>query len=577
MFGAKAASIPRPQESAQPRPWLRCTLYPALLLGVVFALAAPADRSLAASTLVRAPDGTFQGKLDTTGAVRQFLGVRYVQPVTGNQRWKPPQPVTPSAVTQDATQFGNHCPQPFTPFGNPSVTEDCLFLNVYTPNKGGEHESEGDDDGRPVMVWIHGGANVVGESDDYDATKLVGRGVVVVTINYRLGALGFLAHPALSGESADHISGNYATEDQQAALKWVRRNIRAFGGNPEKVTLFGESAGGLNTYTNLVSPTAHGLFHRAIVESGAYAQTQPTLAQAEAAGTAFANAAGCNQPNPADVLTCLRGLTVSKILGTAFSPSSPNVDGKVLTQSIGPALASGQFNRVPLMAGSNHDEWRLFVSLNDILVGNPVTAANYAAVIAATLNLPPTSPAVALIQAQYPGGSFPSFNLAVGSLGTDAIFACPARFADELTSEFVPTFAYEFNDENAPQNFLPPIPNFPYGSAHASEIQYIFPFANPSTVGLKLPQTPLTASQQQLSDTMVGYWTEFAESGNPNGDRSPHWPRFHRDRQVMQSLVPATPTTETNFATDHKCAFWDQLGGRTLPPDNDHDHSADND
>jgi len=577
MFGAKAASIQRLQEPVQPRPLLRCTLFPTLLLGIAFALAAPVDRSLAASTLVRAPDGAFQGKLDPTGTVREFLGVRYAQPVTLNLRWKPPQPVTPSVVTQDATHFGNHCPQNFSFFGNATLTEDCLFLNVFTPNKGGDHDFDRDDDGRPVMVWIHGGAHVVGESDEFDATKLVGRGVVVVTLNYRLGALGFLALPALSGESPDHISGNYGIEDSQAALKWVRRNIRAFGGNPENVTMFGESAGGLSTFTNLVSPTAKGLFHRAIVESGAYQQTQRTLAQAEAAGTAFANAAGCNQPNPADQLTCLRALSVSAILKIPFSPA-PIIDGKILTQSIGPALASGQFNRVPLMNGSNHDEWRLFVGFQLDLAGHPVTAATYPAVLAATIGVPPGSPAANAVQAQYPGGDFPSFDLAVGALGTDSIFACPARFVDELTSEFVPTFAYEFNDENAPQNFLPAV-SFPYGADHTAEIQYIFPFANPSQLGLKLPQTPLNASQQQLSDKMVGYWTEFAESGNPNGDGSPHWPRFHRERQVMLSLNTPTPTTETNFATFHKCAFWDQLVGRTLPPDNDrdHDHMSDND
>jgi Carboxylesterase type B len=137
--------------------------------------------------------------------------------------------------------------------------------------------------------------------------------------------------------------------------------------------------------------------------------------------------------------------------------------------------------------------------------------------IAATIAVPPTSPVVALVQAQYPGGSFPSYDQAVGALGTDAIFACPARFADELASDFVPTFAYEFNDSNAPQNFLPPV-TFPYGAAHASEIQYIFPFANPSQVGLKLPQTPLNANQLLLSDKMVGYWTQFARSGDPNGN-----------------------------------------------------------
>ncbi len=573
MFGAKVASIQRLQEFARPRPWLRSTLGPALLLGAALVVAAPVDRSLAASTLVTAPDGKFQGKLDTTGTVRQFLGVRYAQPVTLNLRWKPPQPVTPSVATQDATQFRNHCPQTFSPFGNATLTEDCLFLNVYTPNKGGDHGSDRNDgshfdhnngsgdDGRPVMVWIHGGALAVGESNEYDASKLVQRGVIVVTINYRLGALGFLAHPALTGEFPDGISGNYGFQDQQAALKWVRRNIRAFGGNPEKVTVFGESAGGLSTFVNLVSPTARGLFDRAIIESGAYLLTPPTLAQAEAAGANFANAVQCNQSNPADVLTCLRALPVSTILGVASFSPAPNIDGKILTQSISSALASGQFNRVPLMNGSNHDEWNLFVALDFDLRGQPVTAASYPAAIAATIAVPAASPVVTLVQAQYPGTSFASFDQAVGALGTDAIFACTARFADELASGFVRTFAYEFNDTNAPQNFLPPV-SFPYGASHASEIQYIYPTANPSGIGLNLSQTPLNANQRQLSDRMLGYWTEFAKSGDPNGNGAPHWPEFQRGRQVMQSLVPPTPTTETNFAVAHQCAFWDQLTGR---------------
>jgi para-nitrobenzyl esterase len=567
MFGGKVASIQRPQESARPRP-LRGTLGPALLLGLAFALGSPVDPSLAASTLVVAPDGSFQGKLDTTSTVRQFLGIRYAQPVISSLRWKPPQPVTPSVATQDATQFGNHCPQNFTPFGNATQTEDCLFLNVYTPN--GNGNGNGNDDnqgdggnGRAVMVWIHGGALAVGESNEFDATKLVQRGVVVVTLNYRLGALGFLAHPALTGESPDRISGNYGFQDQQAALKWVQRNIRAFGGNPEKVTVFGESAGGLSTFVNLVSPAARGLFHRAIVESGAYSLTQPTLAQAETAGTNFASAVQCNQTNPADVLTCLRALPVATILGVASFSPAPNIDGKVLTQSIASALGNGQFNRVPLMNGSNHDEWNLFVALDFDLLGNPVTAATYPAAIAATIAVPPTSPAVALVQAQYPGASFPTFDQAVGALGTDAIFACTARFADELASDFVPIFAYEFNDENAPQNFLPPV-SFPYGAAHASEIQYIFPIASPSGLGLNRSQTPLNANQQQLSDKMVGYWTQFARQGDPNGNGAPHWDRFQRERQVMQSFLPPTPASEMNFATAHHCAFWDQLSNRTV-------------
>lgn len=274
--------------------------------------------------------------------------MRYAQPATGGLRWRPPQTLTPSATAQDATQFGNHCPQPFTFFGNATLTEDCLFLNVFTPNRRDDDRRDDDrrgdrdnTDPRPVMVWIHGGSLLLGASNDYNPIKLVQHGVVVVTINYRLGALGFLAHPALTGESPDQMSGNYGIADQQAALKWVRRNIRAFGGNPENMTVFGESAGGLSTLVNVVSPRASGLFHRAIVQSGAYQLTQPTLAQGEVTGINFANAVGCNQPNSADVLACLRGLTVSTILAHQNPTPAPKVDGKILMQSVGGALGSG--------------------------------------------------------------------------------------------------------------------------------------------------------------------------------------------------------------------------------------------
>ncbi|WP_165421008.1 carboxylesterase family protein [Bradyrhizobium sp. Leo170] len=579
MLKEKLVSVQRPQESARPRLPLWNVLCSTLVLGIAAAWAAPL---LAAPARVTAPDGTFEGKFDTTGTMREFLGIRYAQPVTGNLRWKAPQPVRPSVATQDATQFGNHCPQTAGAYGNPTSTEDCLFLNVFAPNSNGDHDrgrGNDDKDAHPVMVWIHGGSLVVGESDIYDASKLVQRGVVVVTINYRLGALGFLAHPALTGDSPDHVSGNYGIQDQQAALKWVRRNIRAFGGDPDKVTIFGESAGGLSTFVNLVSPTAHGLFHRAIVESGAYMQTQPTLAQTEARGARFAAAVGCNQPNPTDVLTCLRGLSVSTILANQSltllgSGAPPNVDGKVLTQSVGAALASGQFNRVPLMNGTNRDEWRLFVGSGFDLAGGPVTAATYVSAIAATIGNAAAAPQVAS-HYQVPA-QFPSFDHAVGAVGTDTNYACPARFVDELASQFVATFAYEFNDENAPQNFLPPM-SIPYGSSHASEIQYLFPVANPSGFGLNLPQTPLDANQHKLSDRMVGYWTEFARGGDPNGHGQPHWPRFRRNHQVYLSLVPPSPITVTNFETAHQCDFWDTLTGRTLPPGGGHDQHADND
>ncbi|MBC7976123.1 MAG: carboxylesterase family protein, partial [Myxococcales bacterium] len=207
----------------------------------------------------------------TTDATRQFRGIPYAAPPVGDRRWKPPQRAARWPGVLDTTQFRNHCPQAGGPFGEASDTEDCLFLNVTTPRELAFRL-------RPVMVWIHGGGLTAGQSDVYDPTPLVDQGdVIVVTINYRLGALGFTAHPSLTAESADAASGNYGLLDQQEALRWVRRNILLFGGDPTRVTIFGESAGGLSVHAHLASPTSHGLFQRAIVQSGAYQLAQPSL------------------------------------------------------------------------------------------------------------------------------------------------------------------------------------------------------------------------------------------------------------------------------------------------------------
>ncbi|HKD78099.1 MAG TPA: carboxylesterase family protein [Candidatus Angelobacter sp.] len=514
--------------------------------------------------LAIADDGTFRGV--STPTMNEFLGIRYAQAPVGDLRWRPPRRPQPVRGIQDASQFANHCPQPASPFGLASISEDCLFLNVFTPARqdADDHDANrGHGRGLPVMFWMHGGALVVGESDDYNPEHLVEQGVVVVTINYRLGALGFLAHPALSAEAADPdndndvdhapASGNYGIMDQQLALRWVKRNIEAFGGDPHNVTIFGESAGGLSTFSNLVSPRARGLFERAIVESGAYRLNLPSLATAEAQGTAFATAEGCTDQSAA----CLRALTVAQVLAKE-NPAGyvTNIDGRVLPQSIDTALAAGEFNRVPVINGSNHDEWRLFVALNDVFAGIIPTPTNYPQVIAGTLGIPvaATGPIVALYP---PGTTTESTELALGALGTDAIFACPAHFASALTSQFVPTFAYEFNDENAPEDFLP-FAGFPYGAAHASELQYLF------GVRPTVPTAPLSADQQQLAGNMVEYWTAFAANGNPNHLGTPNWPAFSVVGEEIQSLVP-TPVNETTFAIDHKCAFWDAASGRTLP------------
>ena len=327
--------------------------------------------------MVRTADGAVRGM--STSAADEFLGIPYAAPPVGPLRWRPPQPAAPWAGVRDATAFAPHCAQSASPFGQASTSENCLFLNVFTPPGAARGNRS-----LPVMVWIHGGALVTGESNDYDPTKLVSNGTIVVTINYRLGALGFLAHPALASHPGGP-SGDYGLMDQQAALRWVQRNIGQFGGNRRNVTIFGESAGGLSVLSQLASPGARGLFAKAIVESGAYDLTQAPLATAEAAGEAFATSAGCASQTAA----CLRSLPVSTILANqTASGYTPDIDGQVLTQSIGTALSSGQFNRVPVIDGTNHDEWRLFVAESE-LEGAPVTAANYQDMIASTLGVTP--------------------------------------------------------------------------------------------------------------------------------------------------------------------------------------------
>jgi para-nitrobenzyl esterase len=431
-----------------------------------------------------------------------------------------------------------------------STSEDCLYLNVYAPansRAGGKH---------PVIVWFHGGGLWLGESQDIDGSQLAASGTVVVSVNYRLGALGFLAHPALADRSG--AAGNYGFMDQQAALRWVQRNVGTFGGDPRNVTIAGESAGATSVLAQLASKGANGLFDRAIIESGSFALNQTPLATAEAAGQAFATKAGCAD----QTASCLRSLPVSTILDdqtqTGYVPGV--VDGKVLKQTVGAALANGQFNRVPIINGTNHDEERLFVALGlSINFGHTVpiqdqtiTAANYQAEIASTLSVTPA--AAAVIAKQYPLSAYPSAPVAFSALDTDQNFACPALQMDQWTSKYVPTFAYEFNDENAPERYLSPTQiyyaNFPFGAAHESELQYLF--------GLPTAGVPATLSpqQQQLASVMKGYWSMFATRGRPTSVGLPSWPAFSKQSQQMISLVAPQPQLESNFAAVHHCTFW---------------------
>ncbi len=485
--------------------------------------------------------GAVQGM--TVNGVNEFLGIPYAAPPVGALRWHAPEPPAPWSGVRPATAFAPHCPQVAGAFGEGSTNEDCLFLNVFTP----AHARPGS---TPVIVWIHGGALVSGESDDYDPTALVKDGVTVVTINYRLGELGFLANSALANAAGD--AGNYGLADQQAALRWVKANIFAFGGNPFNVTAAGESAGAVSVLAQLTSPGARGLFERAIVESGTHNVTETPLATAQAQGATFAAKVGCGtEPSAAATASCLRAVPVSTILANQGT-TVPDVDGLVLKQQISTAVAAGQFARVPVLMGTNRDEWRLFVAAEQLITGVAVSATNYTAEIEGTLGVSAT--VAAQIETQYPLADFSSPSVALGAVGTDAIFACPSLEVETGLSKFTPTFAYEFNDENAPERFLPPV-GFPYGAAHASELQYLF--------GLNTTANPpsLTAAQQQLAAQMQRYWTTQAKFGNPETLGQPRWPLFTAGAERMLSLDEPQPAVETTFSAEHQCAFWNA----TLP------------
>jgi para-nitrobenzyl esterase len=523
-----------------------CRDWPAELLAIALMslVAVAAQAHGFGGTLVHTDKGAVQGAVAQGG--RQFLGIPYAAPPVGDLRWQPPHAAAKWRSPRNTTQFANNCPQFGTFFGLQSFDEDCLYLNVYTPpvNQGLKRD--------PVMVWFHPGAFQFGEGDDYDPSKFVARGVVVVTVNYRLGALGFLSHPALSAESPNGVSGNYGIMDQQAALRWVRKNIAQFGGDPHNVTIFGESAGGLSVHTHLASPRSKGLFDRAIVQSGAYSLQQPSLAAYEAEGIAFGTATGC----AAQTAACLRALPVTTVL-TNQAPAAlgflPVVDEVILPLSIGDALSSGRFNRVPVIEGSTHDEYRLFVPLFFDFVSGPLAPEVYPTAISIVLGLPPAS--TAPVVERYPLANYPSPATALAAVATDAVFACNRQTATDSLSRYVPTYAYEFNDTTAPQRYLPPA-SFPYGAYHESELQYLF------DVVTNLSAVPLNEQQEKLSRAMVTYWTNFAYTGNPNWGpglfAAPLWIRDIGKVGVVQSLELPRPraTTGAAFNLDHKCAFW---------------------
>jgi para-nitrobenzyl esterase len=488
----------------------------------------------------------------------EYLGIPYAEPPVGALRWTPPQPYGRWKGVLQATQFGSECSQ-LDQNNDPAGDENCLFLNVYTPL--GKNRVK--PSGRAVMVWIHGGGLNKGAGSEFDPTPLVeGGDVIVVTINYRLGVLGFLAQTALDGEG--HLAGNYGFMDQQFALGWVQRNIEAFGGDPARVTIFGESAGGLSIYSQLASPLAAGLFQGAIAQSGAYAGFAPDyrvnilpLVTAETTGggpgvvpgNTLAVDVGC----ATETAACLRSVDAATLVttqGTIF----PFLDGAVLTETPGDAFASGDFNRVPVITGNNRDEYRYFVAtdFNFNPKFGPVTVANYPADV--TFVFGPTLSTS--VQSDYPVPSTATADvppLQLSAAGTDGIFVCTARRAERSLAQYVTVYAYEFNDENAPV----PAPayamlNFPMGAYHSADVQYLF-----NRDGVPAPFTP---DQELLSQAMISYWTEFAKRHDPNSKSQPHWAPYNPKIDERQSFVPPTPSVESSadFDSIHMCSsYWD--------------------
>jgi para-nitrobenzyl esterase len=456
-------------------------------------------------TLVKTSAGSVSG-INQSG-IRVYLGIPFAAPPVGDLRWKPPAPARSWDGTRAATAYGATCPeaQKSSPAGGAAqnTSEDCLYLNVWTPAENASAKL-------PVMVFFYGGGftSVEGSMPLYNGTTLAEKGVVVVTTNYRIGALGFLAHPGLDRESPHNASGNYGFLDQQAALHWVQDNIGAFGGDPSRVTIFGQSAGGESTYIHLVSPESKGLFSQAIVESGPFfAQgaiinaTHPKDV-AEAFGTGYAESLGCSGP---DAISCMRNTSpVALIAATPSSPSEfqsthtvmfePNVDGWVLPDSLNNLYRDHREAAVPLMVGNNANDG------TTLSAGANMSVPEYRAFLASRFG----SGADAVF-AHYPANSTAEVQLRLAQIMENMDFIDSVKYAAGSMSNISPdTYMYRYS-------YI--IPGQPQGAFHGSELVLLF----------SVPGIPVDPA---VAGNVVDLWTRFAKTGDPNGGTNLTWPKY---------------------------------------------------
>jgi para-nitrobenzyl esterase len=493
---------------------------------------------------VRTADGAVRGRAE--GGHRLFQGIPYAAPPVGALRWRPPERVAPWSGVRDASQPGNECVQQATfwrPGSPASWHEDCLYLNVWAPQNGRRR--------LPVLVWFHGGGYVNGAATDVQPARLTEQGGnVVVTVNYRLGAMGFLAHGGLDAESADaQSSGNYGVLDQQEALRWIRRNIAAFGGDRDRVTIAGQSAGAGSVCYQLASPTAKGLFHRAVIQSGADC-LEASHDTAVARGQTFAEALGCM--DAAAVVACLRAKTPAQVIAAQAKTGlqwRPAVGGASQPLSALEAYSSGSFNQVPVIIGNTRHETRAFVYEGNDLVLQPLTAEGYEAAIRSQYGAN-----AGRVLAEYPLSAYDAPGIAMAAVTTDAQFACPSVPIADALSARVTTFAYEFRDETAPgRPYMVIPPSFPLGSAHTSDVPYVWQTET---------NAPFTPAQRKLSRLMIGYWSRFARAGDPNAPALPTWPLYDATRQLRLGFLPGGATEVISgvaYAQDHHCAFWQSM------------------
>ncbi len=503
-------------------------------------------------TVVMTDAGAVAGILG--GGVREHRGIPFAAPPVGALRWVPPQPVAAWSGVLDATRYRGLCPQ-IARYGIPeaSTDEDCLYLNVTVPAPGGQ-VSGGK---RPVIVWIHGGAFVGGSSGLYDLSALAKAGdAVVVSMNYRLGVFGFMPHPGFDPEN----NGAYGLLDQRAALRWVQRNIAAFGGDPDNVTIAGESAGASGVCMHVLAPEqTTGLFHKAIIQSGGCThRLRHVDTVARSIGKRVGEVVGCTGE---DAPACLRKTPVADLLAAAKTVAgsdllafAPVYGTRAQPLQGDEALATGRFVRVPMIQGGNTQEQRLYVAY-ELLAGQLTTRDNFALRLAQTYG--DQAPRVA---GTYPLDNGLSAAAQLGSIRSDfnpqvGLNHCIYLRTGQLAARYVRVYEYEFADPNPPD--VVTNPGIQMGAVHSSELPYQFPgFSNT----MARDAAVLTPSQQALAEQMMAYWTSFARTAIPTAVDAPTWQPFTDSGAVLR----LEPYKSALFDADqaHRCGFW-----RSVYPD----------